>query len=82
MTPRQFVLLGRIRHQQDLRQEFGPALVCVGLAALAGVKRTPWEFMPSMGGTKPTRKQKWQDQLELVKAMHARIGAGDGTEDS
>jgi len=82
MTPRQFLLLARMRRQEIMRQEFGPALICTAISAIVGVKRSPYDFMPSMVGKRKRKTQTWEDQLRLIKAMHASIGGTDGDSQS
>lgn len=80
LTPRQFVLLGRAKQVEIMRQEYGPALVCCMVAALAGQKRQPRDFMPSL--SRRRSRPDWKDQLEKVKVLHARIGGADGAHSS
>ncbi len=73
MVPRQFAALVRRRRDHQLRLEFGPAVICQTIHALAGKKTLYTNFMPSWkSGTKP--EVDWQGLLAKTKVLHAAYG--------
>ncbi len=73
MVPRQFAALMRRRQDHQIRQEFGPAIICQMVHALAG-RKTPIEsFMPSWKREKKSEVD-WQELLVKTKVLHAAYG--------
>jgi len=73
MVPRQFDALLRRQRDAHLRREFGPAIICQTVHALAGKKMLYTNFMPSWKGeTKP--EVSWQEHLAKAKILHVAFG--------
>lgn len=78
LCPRQLVALGRARQAENVRLEFGPAVVA---SVLTMGKKSPFEFMPSMMGKKPVeRKQNWQQHMAVIKQMHTALTGEEVTD--
>ena len=73
MVPRQFVALLRRKRESDMRQEFGPAIICQTIACLVGQKMSHSTFMPSWNEPKQPEVS-WQDLLAKTKVLHAAYG--------
>ena len=71
--PRQFVALLRRKRENDMRQEFGPAIICHTICSLMGQKVSHSTFMPSW--VEPKKQEvPWQDLLAKTKVLHAAYG--------
>ena len=73
MVPRQFAALVRRQREHRLRQEYGPAIICMTIHNLAG-KKTPYSvFMPSWKREREPEVS-WQELLAKTKVLHAAYG--------
>ena len=73
MVPRQFAALMRRDQDHRVRMEFGPAIICHTIHALAGRKMTVETFMPSWKREKKPEID-WQGLLAKTKVLHAAYG--------
>jgi hypothetical protein len=74
MVPRQYYHLMARRHDQFLRNEFGPALITATVVNLLSKKKhSAKEFMPSWR-EKQKRDVPWQELLAKVKYIHNALG--------
>jgi hypothetical protein len=74
MVPRQYYHLMARRHDQFLRNEFGPALITATIANMFGRKRfSARHFMPSYK-EQPKREVPWEELLSKVKVIHKALG--------
>jgi len=73
MVPRQYSALLKRHHQEFIRHEFGPAIICSAIFSTHGVRADYEKFMPSL--KKPPKKEAtWEDHLAKVKALHVALG--------
>ena len=73
MVPRQFAALLRRQRDHQLRSEFGPAIICQTIHALAGKKMLYMKFMPSW--KRETKSEaSWQELLAKTNVLHAAYG--------
>jgi hypothetical protein len=73
MVPRQFDALVRRHQDHQLRQEYGPAIICQAIHGLAGVKTPHTTFMPSWKREKEPEAD-WQQLLAKTNVLHAAYG--------
>jgi hypothetical protein len=73
MVPRQFDALVRRHRDHQIRLEYGPAIICQTIHALAGKKISFTTFMPSWK-SETKREASWQELLAKTKVLHAAYG--------
>lgn len=73
MVPRQFDALIRRQREHHLRLEFGPAIICQHIQAIAGNKTSYTTFMPSHRA-KPEPEPDWKQLLSKVNVLHEAHG--------
>jgi hypothetical protein len=73
MVPRQFMALLRRKRDREIRQEFGAAIICQTINALAGRKVAISAFMPSWK-SEARPEPDWQELLAKTKVLHAAYG--------
>lgn len=75
MVPRQFAALMERKHLEQVQMEYGPALIVSAMMNALGSKKKPKpsDFMPSWK-EETKREMAWQDQLVIVKQLHAAFG--------
>lgn len=74
MVPRQYYHLMARRHDQFLRNEFGPALITATIVNMFSKRRfSATEFMPSYRQP-PKKEAPWEELLDKVKVIHKALG--------
>jgi hypothetical protein len=73
MVPRQFDALLRRHKDRQIRLEYGPAIICQTIHALAKSKVPIETFMPSWK-RKTKHEVSWQEHLAKAKILHAAFG--------
>jgi len=76
MVPRQFSALLRRKHDAHLRQEYGAAIICQTIHALAGKKMLYTNFMPSWK-REAEPEVNWQELLAKTQVLHAAYGGAN-----